>query len=159
MEVKDFRVACGEFIDVSDLEGEELEKPGTAIVPAEIPWATGMFTVRGRGGSMEPRISNGAWCVFHDNVVGTRQNRVVLVEDLSQPGQTRYTLKKYQSNKIYSPDGAWIHEQIWLLSLNPDYPPIRLREDGNYRIRGWFVGSVSAITRVETARYEQAEWE
>ena len=157
MEVKDFRVACGEFIDVSDLEREQMERPGTAIVPPGVPYAERMFTVRGLGESMEPRIINGAWCIFHFDVVGSRQDRIVLVEDLSKPFQSRYTLKKYRSVKICLPDGTWIHDEIWLLSLNPGFPPIRLQPGGNYRIRGWLVGTVSQITYVETLQYEYEE--
>ena len=112
-----------------------------------------MFTLRGLGASMEPRIINGAWCIFHFNVVGSRQDRIVLVEDLSKPDQIRYTLKKYRSSKSHSSDGSWVHDEIWLLSLNPGFPPIRLRPDGNYRIRGRFVGTVSQITYVDTFEY------
>jgi len=33
MEVKAFRFACGDFIGVGDVEKEELERPGWALVP------------------------------------------------------------------------------------------------------------------------------
>jgi hypothetical protein len=158
MEVKDFRFACGEFVGISDLEREELEKPGTAIAPPGVPYAEGMFAARGRGDSMEPRIINGQWGIFHFNVVGSRQDRIVLVEDLSKPFQIRYTLKKYRSVKICSADGTWIHDEIWLLSLNPGFPPIRLQPDGIYRIRGWLVGTVSQITYIQTFQYPDEEW-
>jgi hypothetical protein len=153
MEVKGFRIACGEFIGVSDVDGEELEKPGTALVPQGIPWAEGMFAARGRGTSMEPKISDGTWCLFHPDVVGTRQDRIVLVEDQNKIGVHRYTLKKYRSRKIDSPDDTWVHEEIVLLPLNPGHSPIRLESEGTYRICGWFVGTVSRIQRIEQPRY------
>ena len=153
MAVKSFRIACGEFIGVSDVDREELEKPGMALVPQGIPAAEGMFAARSRGSSMEPRIRNATWCLFHTNVVGTRQDRIVLVEDQSNIGGDRYTLKKYHSRKIYSSDGTWVHEEILLLPLNPRHSPIRLENDGTYRICGWFVGTVSRIQRIEPLRY------
>src|SRR5260370_39422596 len=117
MEVKSFRIACGEFIGVSDVDREELEKPGMALVPQGIPAAAGMFAARSRGSSMEPRIRNATWCLFHTNVVGTRQDRIVLVEDQSNIGGDRYTLKKDHSRKIYSSDGTWVREGVVLLCL------------------------------------------
>jgi len=65
----------------------------------------------------------------------------------------RYTLKKYFSRKIDFPDGTWEHEEIWLIPLNPAYSPIRLENDGVYRICGWFVGAISRIRRVQQFRY------
>ena len=153
MEIKEFRVACGKFVGLSDLGRNEWEKPGKALVPLGVPWAVDMFAVRARGDSMEPKIRNRMWCLLHPDVVGTRQHRIVLVEDQSKNGIDRYTLKKYLSHKVYSPDGTWKHEEIWLLPLNPGYSRIRLEDDGVYRICGWFVGAVSRIRRVRDFRY------
>jgi hypothetical protein len=93
------------------------------------------------------------WCLFHPDVVGTRQHRFVLVEDRRRNGMDRYTLKKYFSRKIDLPDGTWEHEEIRLIPLNPAYSPIRLENDGVYRICGWLVGAVSRIRRVQQFRY------
>ena len=155
MEVKEFRVACGEFVGLSDIGRKEWERPGKALIPCGIPWAEGMFAARGRGGSMEPKIRNRVWLLFHPDVVGTRQHRIVLVEDRRKNGIDRYTLKKYFSHKIYSPDGTWEHEEIQLLRLNPGFSAIRLENDGVYRICGWFFGavSISRIRRVKPFRY------
>jgi phage repressor protein C with HTH and peptisase S24 domain len=59
-----------------------------------------MFAARARGSSMEPKIDDGTWCLFHPNVVGTRQDRIVLVEDQSKIGGDRYTLKKGHSGNL-----------------------------------------------------------
>ena len=101
MEIKEFRVACGEFIGVGDMSRKERERPGWALVPNGVPWAVGMFAVRSRGDSMEPKIQDRMWCLFHPDVVGTRQHRLVLVEDQVESGLERYTLKKYESKKIF----------------------------------------------------------
>ena len=153
MEIKEFRVACGEAVGLGDISREEWERPGKALVPPGTSWSEGMFAARARGMSMEPRIRDRMWCLFHPDVVGSRQHRLVLVEDRRKSGIDRYTLKKYFSRKIYLPDGTWKHEEIWLLPLNPEYPRIRLEDDGVYRICGWFVAAVSRIHRVKQIRY------
>jgi hypothetical protein len=153
MAVLDFRVACGEFISVSDLDRHELERSGTALVPPGIPYSEEMFAARARGGSMEPPISNGAWCLFHLKNGGTRQDRIVLVEDQSKPGIERYTLKRYHSRIVDFPDGSWSHEEILLFPLNRSYSPIRLQADGIYRVCGWFVGSVPELEQFEPLQY------
>jgi phage repressor protein C with HTH and peptisase S24 domain len=154
MEIKRFRIACGEFIGVSDVDREELEKPGVALVPKGFRYDEGMFAAHARGNSMEPKIAHGTWCLFHTDVVGTRQDRIVLVEDRGETGGERYTLKKYHSLKRYFQDGTWDHEGILLLSLNSQHAPIRLKEDGCYNICGWYVGNVPQIQRVEQPRYQ-----
>ncbi len=141
MEVKAFRIACGEFISTSDVEQEELEKEGTAQIPKGFPRENHLFTARARGDSMEPKIENGAWCIFRPNPVGTRQDRIVLVEDQSKIGVDRYTLKKYHSTKTHFQDGS----------------PILLETDGDYRICGWYIGCVLQIQRVEKIRYENVD--
>lgn len=153
IEIREFLVACGDPVDLSDVKRELWEKPGMALVPIGIPYSDGMFAVRSWGTSMEPKIRDRMWCLFHPDVVGTRQNRIVLVEDQSNIGLNRYTLKKYFSRKIESPDGTWAHEEILLLPLNRSHAVIPLRPDGSYRVRGWFVGAVSRIHRIKPPRY------
>ena len=143
MEIKEFRVACGEFAGLSDIRRKDWERTGKALVPYGASWAAGMFAARAGGDSMEPMIRNRMWCLFHRDVVGTRQHRFVLVEDRSKNGIDRYTLKKYFSRKINSPEGTWEHEEIWLLPMNPEFSAMRLEDEGNYRICGWFVGAHS----------------
>jgi hypothetical protein len=153
MEIKEFRVACGEFAGLSDMVRKEWEMPGNASIPSGIPWVANMFAARACGSSMEPRVRHRMWCFFHPDVVGARQDRIVLVEDQNKIGGDRYTLKKFHSGKIYSIDGTWKHSEIVLYPLNPAHAPIHLESDGQYRIRGWFVGAVSRIHRVKPFRY------
>jgi len=47
MEVKAFRVACGDFVSESDVDKGLLEKPGTAVAPHGVVYAEGMFAARG----------------------------------------------------------------------------------------------------------------
>ncbi len=148
-----FRVACGDF---RDMESELMEKPGTALLPINIQHAPGMFVARGWGDSMLPMVRNGSWLFFHPNVVGTRQHRYVLVEDQSKITGERYTLKKYNATKAYQRDGTRRNAEIRLISLNQAYPDIVLKEDGNYHIRGWYVGQAEHIQRVEPIQYPDA---
>jgi len=61
MRVESFPVACGEFIDISDVEKEELEKPGFALVPEGFRYREDMFAARLRGDSMTPRFNDREW--------------------------------------------------------------------------------------------------
>src|SRR5258708_35837968 len=96
--VESFRGGCGEFIGMGDLEKEEVEKPGWAVVPEDIHYQEGMFAVRGKGTSMLPKILDGDWCFFILDLGGTRLNRIVLVEHRIE-GMDRYSLKRYESKK------------------------------------------------------------
>ena len=155
IEIKAFRVACGEFISISDVEKQELEVAGWAPVPDGIRFREGMFAVRARGPSMQPEIDDGDWCIFVPDPGGTRNNRLVLVEDRSRSGVERYTLKRYHSEKEQRSDGTWRHSEITLWPLNAlDHAPIPLDAHGNYDIGGWFVGRVRQISRIEEYRYE-----
>jgi uncharacterized protein len=155
IEIKAFRVACGEFISTSDLEKQELEIAGFAPLPDGVRFRKGMFAVRARGTSMQPRIDDGDWCIFVPDPGGTRNNRLVLVEDRNKSGVERYTLKRYRSKIDHRPDGTWVHSEITLWPLNAlDHAPIPLDAHGNYDISGWFVGRVRQISRVEEYRYE-----
>ncbi len=158
MDIKEFRVACGNAIGLGDISRDEWETPGTALVPDRLPWASGMFTAKARGDSMEPRICDGTWLLFHPHVVGTRRDRLVLVEDRTNPGGDRYTLKKYRSRKIFNSDGTWSHTEIHLVSLNPSQPDIILKEEEDHWILGWFVGAVREIHRVERPQWPDADF-
>jgi len=86
-----------------------------------------MFVAQVVGRSMEPMINDGAYCVFRFNPAGTRQGKIVLVQyrgpaDPDTGGS--YTIKKYSSAKTVESGGEWLHSQITLLPLNPDYEPI-----------------------------------
>jgi hypothetical protein len=71
---------------------------------------------------MEPRIPDGSLCVFRAGVTGSRQGRLVLVEQLGGGANDRYTVKRYTSVKASGGSGsdgdAWTHERIRLEPLN-----------------------------------------
>ena len=79
--------------------------------------------------------------MFRAGVVGSRQGRLVLVENFaeSDEGGERYTVKRYRSRKRAGPDGGWEHEQIVMEPLNPDYDAWELREQDQVRVLAEFV--------------------
>ncbi len=129
------RVAAGKF-----LENDPVEEEGWVEAPPDLRLTDDMFVAEIVGHSMQPRIPDGALCIFRASVVGSRQGRLVLVEDRQASGNNRYTVKRYLSDKEYSQDAEWRHKGIRLESLNPAYPSWNLDEDEEqYRIVGEFL--------------------
>ena len=93
-------------------------------LPEGVRLSRDMFVAHVAGKSMEPLIPDGSLNVFRYNVVGSRQNKIVLVERrgaLDESG--RYSVKKYTSRKRYESGDEWRHEQITFVPLNPEYAP------------------------------------
>jgi len=138
------KAAAGKF-----LENQEIAETGWIEAPQDLRLSTDMFVAQIAGHSMEPRIPDGSLCVFRSGVTGSRQGRLVLVEDSSSGGNNRYTVKRYESEKSQSESdgsdtGAWKHERIRLISLNPEYPSWDLDPDSDsegakYRIIAEFI--------------------
>lgn len=110
----------------------------------EVPPGTRMnqdlFVAHVIGESMEPRIPSGSLCLFRKFGAGSRNGKLVLVEDLSEPESgERYTIKRYRSEKSITEDGEWQHEAIWMEPLNPAFEPWQLTEDKPARVVGEFL--------------------
>jgi phage repressor protein C with HTH and peptisase S24 domain len=128
------RAAAGKF-----LENREISEDGWVEAPEDLRLSTDMFAAPIVGNSMEPRIPDGSLCVFRQGVAGSRQGRLVLVENRATGGNDQYTVKLYRSEKRES-DGEWRHERIRLESLNPEYPSWDLDTDEEkYRIVAEFI--------------------
>lgn len=132
------KAACGKFG-----EGEEANISGWVRADGLGKLNKNMFVVRASGKSMEPKIADGSLCVFRANVVGSRNNKIVLVQhhSLFDPDHSgNFTIKTYTSKKAYDQaTGEWIHEKIVLKPLNSDYEPIILAEEDNYQVVGELV--------------------
>ena len=92
----------------------------------------GMFVAQVVGRSMEPAIPDGSYCLFTSPVAGSRQGRTVLVQlrDSKDPETgERYTVKRYQSEKVNAQDETWRHSRITLHPNNPAFQPIILTSD------------------------------
>jgi hypothetical protein len=103
----------------------------------------GMFVAQVVGKSMEPAIPDGAYCLFTTPVTGSRQGRTVLVQLRDSPDPEtgeRYTVKRYESEKVTAEDGTWRHLKISLKPNNPDFVPIELTCDDE--------GSVQVIAEI-----------
>jgi phage repressor protein C with HTH and peptisase S24 domain len=109
---------------------------------------TGMFVAQVVGRSMEPTIPNGAYCLFAAPVTGTRQGRTVLVQlrdDADPETGERYTVKRYESEKVTSADGTWRHLKVTLKPNNPDFAQIELtcEDEGNVQVIAEMVEVIS----------------
>ncbi len=132
--------ACGYFG-----EGLSVEKDGWIRANNIGNLRRNMFIVKASGKSMEPLIPDGSYCVFRTPVVGSRNEKIVLVQHHEyQDPQTggKYSIKKYTSKKKFQEDGNWLHEQIILKPINPDYSPITIdhSEEGEFMVVGEFLG-------------------
>jgi SOS-response transcriptional repressor LexA len=123
--------------------GEQMpvEELGWIEVPEDLRVTDDMFVARVVGRSMEPEIPDGSLCVFRRHVVGSRQGKRVLVENLaeSEAGGQRYTVKRYYSEKRVSPDGEWEHTVVRFEPLNPEFEAWEITEDHQCRVLGEFV--------------------
>lgn len=119
------RAAAGAFGDAQAVEPDGWVEPNT-----QHRLRPGMFVAQVVGRSMEPRIPDGGWCLFHSPVEGTRQGRILLVQhrDIEDPESGgKYTIKRYRSKKESDTTGSWRHEEIRLEPENPDFRPIVLK--------------------------------
>jgi hypothetical protein len=101
---------------------------------------------------MEPRIPNGSFCLFASPVTGTRQGKIVLamLRDTVDPEtDQRFTVKRYESEKVSSGDGSWRHLRVTLHPENPDFEPIELAADDEEQVivLAEFVGG--GVVRIE----------
>lgn len=88
------------------------------------PLARDLFVAHVVGRSMEPRIPDGSLNLFRFRPAGSRQGKILLIEQFGVLEETaRYTVKRYTSRKVYSEDGEWRHERIRLEPLNPEFEP------------------------------------
>ena len=140
--VYSIKAACGYFG-----EGDDVSELGWIQAEGVGKLNRNMFVVQASGNSMEPRISDGDFCVFRANPAGSRQGKIVLVQhhnfyDSDYAGA--YSIKEYSSSKTYDEFGNWEHEKIELKPLNKDYNPIVINaeEAEDFRVIGEFIGVV-----------------
>ena len=82
----------------------------------------GVFAAYVVGRSMEPRIPDGSLNLFRLHPVGSRQNKILLIQRFGVTDESaRYTVKKYTSKKVSTGEDEWQHERIRLEPLNPEF--------------------------------------
>ena len=119
------KAAAGAFSDPQRIDDDDF---AWVAVETTRRLRRGMFVAHVVGKSMEPAISDGAYCLFAAPVGGSRQGKTVLVQmrDAADPENgERYTVKRYESEKAGDGD-SWRHTKITLRPLNPDFEPIVL---------------------------------
>jgi len=101
------------------------------------------------GESMNRVIPNGSICLFKIYTGGSRNGKIVLVEnfDYQDPDfNSAFTIKTYSSNKVVS-ENSWVHTSIVLRpnSYNDKYKNIIINQEDatNMRIVGEFVEVIS----------------
>lgn len=104
----------------------EADEPGfddwIQITPTP-PLRKGMFLVRANGDSMEPRIPNGAYCLFQRTALADFFGRIVLVqvrETVDPESGGHYLIKRVERGR----EGT-----VELHSENQSYPPIIVAAD------------------------------
>ncbi|MFZ4401421.1 MAG: DNA/RNA helicase domain-containing protein [Bacteroidales bacterium] len=135
------KAACGAFG-----EWQTVNEDGWVKVEGIGRLNRNMFVVKAIGKSMEPLISDNDLCVFKANVVGSRNNKIVLVQHnnyIDSENQGSYSIKKYTSEKFFDKEtGEWQHEKIILKPLNVNYKPIIIEEDDGYLVVAEFVSVI-----------------
>jgi type I restriction enzyme R subunit len=128
------KVAAGAFGDPQHVDDNGFE---WVRVETRNRLRPGMFVAQVVGKSMEPTISDGAYCLFSGPVEGTRQGKTVLVQlrDGRDPETgERYTVKRYESEKASDGD-SWHHITITLKPINPAFDQIVLSGENEQQIQ------------------------
>lgn len=118
--------AAGGFSGEQTPEPEDWVRPTGRIGPGP-----GLLVARVTGESMNRRIPNGAYCLFRHPVEGSRDHRILLVEQesITDPDHGgRYTVKVYRSEREQAAEATWRHLEIRLEpdSTDSGYEPIVL---------------------------------
>lgn len=122
-------------------EHMEAEPEGWIEAPRGLRLDEDLFVAHVVGHSMERRIPAGSLCLFRggEALAGTRQGRLVLVENYGETGENRYTIKRYRSIKGPNEEGVDEHKAIILEPLNPEYEAWELTRDSPIRVIGEFI--------------------
>ena len=120
--------------------GEEMrpEEEDWVRAPDGMKLDDSLFVAHVVGRSMEPRIPDGSLNVFRLNPVGSRQNKILLIQRKGVFDDTAgCTVKKYTSIKARVGEDEWQHERIRLEPLNPEFEAWDVAPDGFSVIAEW----------------------
>jgi SOS-response transcriptional repressor LexA len=123
--LRSLKAAAGGFGDPDAAEVTDWVEPHTKHQIKE-----GMFVAQVVGHSMEPRIPDGAYCLFASPVIGSRTGRILLVQhrDIADPETGgSYTVKRFDSSGVRGKDSTERTGTIYLRPLNPEFQPIELK--------------------------------
>jgi len=133
------RAAAGKFKEDMEVEPEDWVE-----APSGLRLTEDMFVAHISGRSMEPKIPDGSLCVFRAHVAGTRQGKLLLIQNRGTSASGgEFTIKRYRSTKRATGE-SWQHEKIRLEPLNPEFEawelePSQMDEGGPYQAVAEFV--------------------
>lgn len=137
----DFYAAAGSFSEMQENKDFNMIE-----VPLQYSTDQKYFSCRVVGESMNRRIKNNSICIFKEPLGGSRNGKIVLVENYGKNDEeynSSFTIKTYASEKRVSDSGEWEHSVILLKpnSTESRFEDIVLHEDDceNMRIVGEFV--------------------
>ena len=137
----DFYAAAGSFSEMQENKDFDMIK-----VPVQYSAEKRYFACRVIGESMNRRIENNSICLFKESRGGSRNGKIVLVENYGKNDEdynSSFTIKTYASEKRVTDDGEWEHSVILLKpnSTESRFEDIILHEDDceNMRVVGEFV--------------------
>jgi superfamily II DNA or RNA helicase/phage repressor protein C with HTH and peptisase S24 domain len=138
-----FYAAAGSFTDLQS------DKDFTLIgAPSFLKDNKDYFACRIVGESMNRVIPNGSTCLFKLYSGGSRNGKIVLVENRDLQDEdfnSAFTVKTYSSEKIVTEEG-WSHTNIQLVpnSYDESYAPIGITEENgeNMKIIGEFISII-----------------
>jgi SOS-response transcriptional repressor LexA len=120
--------------------GDDMQSLVEEWIPAPegIRLSRDLFVAHVVGRSMEPRIPDGSLNLFRFHPQGSRQGKIVLVKRRGVLDETdRYTVKRYTSTKRQTSEDEWVHEQITLHPLNPEYQAWDVEEQDFEVVAEW----------------------
>lgn len=130
------KIAAGAWSEENSSGPTKLEDADMwAGLPKGISAGSRSFIAKVSGKSMEPLVPDGSWCVFTSPVIGSRDEKKLLVwhTSIKDPdGWGHFTLKTYKSEKsVYTDESQkpFEHHKIVLLPRNKDYQPIEINPD------------------------------
>jgi hypothetical protein len=115
--------------------------------PAEEDWVRApegvrpgpdLFVAHVVGRFMEPCILDSSLNLFRFHSVGSRQNKILLIERFGVLDETAsYTVKKYTSTEVSTGEDQWRHEQIRLEPVNPEFEARDVEPEGFAIVAEW----------------------
>jgi phage repressor protein C with HTH and peptisase S24 domain len=130
----DFYAAAGSFSEM------QFEKDFSLIeLPDSLKYNNDYFACKIIGESMNRTIPNGSICLFKAYTGGSRNGKIVLVENIDiqdQDFNSAFTIKTYSSEKIVTEEG-WEHNSIILRpnSFDSLYQNIIINEENGEKMR------------------------
>jgi phage repressor protein C with HTH and peptisase S24 domain len=115
-------------------EDMEVEAEGWAAAPPRLKLNRNMFAARVVGKSMEPLIPDGSLCLFRAGVVGSRQNKRLLIQKVGATDTSaEFTVKVYTSKKTPDKEGRLRHLSILLTPINREFEAMEFSPEDEHR--------------------------